>query len=74
MTRDNRKQVRLNDDEMTEFEAHCSVMGIYPGTMLRHLVLGWLAQRRTSRLSEGRAEGEVPSAPAGLEGENHENG
>jgi hypothetical protein len=63
MSRDNRKQVRLTDTEMATFTAHCSAMGIAPGTMLRHLVLGWLAQRTATKLiSEASTEGAKPSA------------
>jgi hypothetical protein len=50
MSRDNRKQVRLTDTEMASFTAHCGAMGIAPGTMLRHLVLGWLAQRSATAI------------------------
>ena len=41
-----RLQVRLTTQDLAEVRSHTRAMGLKPGTMLRHLVLAWLAQRR----------------------------
>ena len=42
-----RQQVRLTLDQKTEFRALCRAIGVPPGVIMRHLALGWIAQRKS---------------------------
>lgn len=44
-----RRQVRLTQRDMDEFERLCNEQGVRPGTQLRHLVREWLAQERAQK-------------------------